>query len=296
MSGQEPRLLITGANGQLGRLVIEHLLERVPADRIVAAVRNKDTAGQIAQKVHTVVADYERPDTLGAALAGIGRVLLISSSDLSRRRIQHRNVIEAARRAGVGLLLYTSVLHADRSPLGLAADHRDTEDALRASGVPFALLRNGWYSENYAAAIPAALAHHALIGSAGDGRIASAARADYAAAAATVLASPESWEGRVLELAGDGAYTLAELAAEISERSGQRIGYRDLPQADYEAALLGAGLPGGLAALLADSDAGASRGALFDDGQQLSRLIGRPTTPMAATVAQALASAAGDHG
>ena len=292
MSSQSPQLLVTGATGQLGRLVIDHLLEVVPSERIVAMARREEAAGRhAARNVRTVIADYDQPDMLDAAVAGIDRVLLISSNDLARRVAQHRNVIDAARRARVGLLAYTSILHADASPLALAAAHRDTEDALRASGVPFVLLRNGWYSENYAARIPAALAHHGLLGSAGAGKIASAARADYAAAAAAVLASPEAWESRVLELAGDLSYTLSEFAAEISRQSGQQVGYKDLPEAEYEAALLGAGLPQGLAAVLANSDAGASRGALFDDARQLSRLIGRPTTPMATTVAQTLTAA-----
>ena len=165
----------------------------------------------------------------------------------------------------------------------------ETEDILRTSGVPFVLLRNGWYTENYMASVPAALAHNALLGSAGEGRIASAARADYAAAAAAVLATDKDWSGRVFELAGDHAYTLAELAPEVAQQSGQRVDYVNLPEAEYKAALLGAGLPDGLAALLADSDAGAARGALFDDGRQLSALIGRPTTPVAASVTAALA-------
>ena len=224
-----------------------------------------------------------------AALAGIGHGLLISSSDLGRRVAQHRNVIDAAKRAGVALLAYTSVLHADTSPLGLAGEHRDTEALLRASGLPFALLRNGWYTENHTASIPAALAHGALIGSAGEGRIASAARADYAVAAAAVLTATQEVAGRVFELAGDEAYSLPELAAEVARQSGQPLGYADLPEADHKAALIGAGLPEALASLIADSDVGASKGALFDDGRQLSALIGRPTTPMAATVAQALA-------
>ncbi|MEJ1976344.1 MAG: NmrA family NAD(P)-binding protein [Acetobacteraceae bacterium] len=170
----------------------------------------------------------------------------------------------------------------------LRDDHRATEALLRASGVPFVLLRNGWYTENYTAAIPAALAHQSFIGSAGEGRIASAARADYAAAAAAVLTTPEHWNGRIFELAGDDAYTLPDLAAEVARQSGRRVDYTNLPEADYKAALLGAGLPEDLAGLLADSDVGASKGALFDGSRQLSALIGRPTTPMAATVARAL--------
>jgi NAD(P)H dehydrogenase (quinone) len=200
---------------------------------------------------------------------------------------QHRAVIDAAKRAGVKLLAYTSLLHADTSPLGLAAEHQETEALLRESGLPHVLLRNGWYSENYAAGVPAALAHGVLLGSAGSGRIASAARADYAAAAATVLTLNDQ-AGRIYELAGDTAYTLTELAAEISAQSGKEIAYKDLPEADYKAILLGAGLPEGLAALLADSDTGASKGGLFDDSHQLSQLIGHPTTTIATSIAAAL--------
>jgi NAD(P)H dehydrogenase (quinone) len=290
MSHAQPQLLVTGAGGQLGQLVVNQLLATVPANRITAMVRSNEAAAVLAARgVQTRIADYDRSDSLDAALAGIGRVLLISSSDLGRRVPQHRNVIEAAKRAGVGLLAYTSVLHADTSSLGLAGEHRHTEVLLRNSGVPFVLLRNGWYTENYTASIPTALAHRALIGSADEGRIASAARADYAAAAVNVLTGPQDLIGRTLELAGDEAYSLRELAAEIARQSGQSVGYTNLPEADYRAALIGAGLPEALASLLADSDVGASKGALFDNGCQLSALIGRPTTPMAATVAQALA-------
>ena len=289
MPDHQPRLLVTGASGQLGKLVLDRLLETVPATQIAAMVRDANAGDDLADLgVQVRVADYTRPETLGAALTGIKRMLLISSNAIGRRLSQHRNAIEAAKRAGVGLLAYTSVLHADTSPFGLADDHRQTEASLRVSGVPFVVLRNGWYTENYTAAIPAALARGALIGSAGEGRIASAARADYAAAAAAVLTTNEDWSGRVFELAGDDAYTLMELAAEITRQAGEQVVYRNMPEADYKAALLGAGLPEDLSALLADSDVGASKGALFDDGRQLSALIGRPTTPMAASVAEAL--------
>jgi NAD(P)H dehydrogenase (quinone) len=291
MSDQIPRLLVTGAGGQLGRLVIDRLLETVPANRIAATVRNQEAAdGLAASGILAHRADYAEPATLDAALQGIDRVLLISSNDLSHRVLQHQNVIAAAKRAGVSLLAYTSVLHADRSPLGLAAAHRETEALVQASGLPFVVLRNGWYTENYLAAVPAALAHGALIGSAGEGRIASAARADYAAAAAAVLTSDQDQAGRILELAGDGAYTLAEFAAELARQSGKPVVYRNLPEAEYRAALLGAGLPEGIASLLADSDVGASQGALFDEGRQLSALIGRPTKPLAASIEEALAA------
>jgi len=281
-------IAITGASGQLGRLVIEELLKKMPAGEIVAAVRNPDRVQDLAARgVQVRLADYDRPETLAAAFRGVDKLLLISSSEVGRRLPQHRAVIDAAKHAGVKLLAYTSLLHADISPLGLAAEHLATEALLQASGVPFVLLRNGWYSENYLASVPAALQHGALIGSAGDGRIASAARADFAAAAAAVL-SRDNQAGLVYELAGDESYSLAELAAEVARQSGQPVVYQNLPEAEFKAALLGAGLPEGFAGLLADSDAGAAQGALFDDGHQLSQLIGRPTTPISVLVEVAL--------
>jgi len=281
-------IVVTGATGQLGRLVIQALLAKVPASHIVAAVRQPERAADLAALgVQVRQADYTQPATLDAAFAGAEKVLLISSSEVGQRAPQHRNVIEAAQRAGVALLAYTSVLHADTSPLGLAAEHQATEAMLRTAGLPYVLLRNGWYTENYLASIPPALQHGAFIGSAGAGRIASAARADYAAAAAEVLTQPDQ-AGKVYELAGDTSYTLAEFAAELSLQSGKTIPYVDLPEAEFKGALVGAGLPEPLAALLADSDAGAAKGALFDDQRQLSALIGRPTTPLAGLIKAAL--------
>lgn len=281
-------IVVTGATGQLGRLVIAGLLKKTAATNIVAAVRNVEKAqGLAALGVHVRHADYSQPESWDAALQGADKVLLISSSEIGQRTQQHRSVIDAAKRAGIKLLAYTSVLHADTSVLGLAAEHRETEALLRASGVPFALLRNGWYTENYAAGIPTALALGAVYGCAGDGRISSATRADYAEAAAVVLTT-DNQAGNVYELAGDNAYTLSEFAAEISRQAGRAIGYVNLPEAEYKKALLGAGLPEFLAELLANSDTGVSKGALFDDGKQLSKLIGRPTTPLAEVVKKAL--------
>ena len=292
-----PRLLVTGATGQLGRLVIEALLKTTQAAEIAGMVRKGEggpqaKAGRLEELgVQTRSADYDDPASLRSAFAGIERLLFISSSAMEGRVPQHRNVVEAARTAGVSLIAYTSILHADRSPLGLAEDHRQTEALLAASGVPYVLLRNSWYTENYMASLPAALAHDALLGAAGEGRIASAARADYAAAAAAVLVSGEDQAGRTYELAGDKAYTLAELAAEVSRQTGREIAYKNMPEAEFKAALLGAGLPAGLAGLLSDSDAGAAKGALFDDSGDLSRLIGRPTTTLSESVRQALQAA-----
>ncbi len=278
-------IAITGATGQLGRLVVEQLKAQLPAERLVALVRTPAKAADLG--IAAREADYTRPDTLAAALAGIDTLLLISSPEIGQRVAQHRNAIDAAQRAGVKRIVYTSVLRADTSPLSLAIEHKETESLVKASGLAWTFLRNGWYTENYTGSIAGALAGGAFIGSAGEGRISSAARADYAAAAVTVLTSP-GHDGKTYELAGDSAYTLADLAAEISRQSGKAIPYKNLPEADYAAALKGFGLPEGFAQAIAGWDVAASQGALFDEGRQLSRLIGRPTTLMAASVAAAL--------
>ncbi|MDK8873945.1 SDR family oxidoreductase [Paracoccus sp. SSJ] len=276
---------VTGATGQLGRLTIARLKTLLPAGEIVALARNPEKAADLGVEARAF--DYDRPETLAAALQGVDRLLLISSSEVGKRAAQHRAVIEAAKAAGVGQIVYTSLLHADRSPLSLAEEHVATEAMLAASGIPHAILRNGWYAENHTGAIPAALAHGTLIGAAGEGRISAAARADYAKAAASVLADG-GHAGQTYELAGDDGWTLAELAAELSAQSGKAIPYRNLSQQDYAAALTGAGLPEGLAGAIASWDAGAAQGALFDDSRTLSRLIGRPTATLAEVVRAAL--------
>lgn len=278
-------IAIAGATGQLGQLVVTHLKARVPAEQLVALVRSPAKAASLG--IAAREADYSRRDSLASALAGVDTLLLISSSELGQRTAQHRNVIDAAKAAGVQRIVYTSLLHADTSPLSLAPEHLETEIALQASGIPHTVLRNGWYTENYTGSVPGALAGGAFIGNAGEGKISSAARADYAEAAAVVLTS-EGHEGKTYELAGDSAYTLGDLAAEISRQTGKAIPYKNLPPAGYAAALAGFGLPGALAEAIAGWDVGASQGALFDDGRQLSGLIGRPTTPLSAVVAAAL--------
>lgn len=271
-------IAVTGATGQLGQLVINELLTTHNAQDIVAIVRNPAKAQALAQKgVQVREADYGNSAALAQALQGVEKLLLISSSEVGQRAPQHRNIINAAKSAGVQLIAYTSLLHADTSPLGLRAEHIETENDLAQSGIPFVLLRNGWYSENYLASVPAALEHGAFIGSAGDGKIASASRQDYAAAAAKVL-SLDNQAGKVYELAGDEAWTLTELAEKLSALTGKSVVYQNLSEADFAAALQNAGLPEGFARLLADSDVGASKGGLYDDSHQLSRLIGRPTT------------------
>jgi NAD(P)H dehydrogenase (quinone) len=232
-------------------------------------------------EVRTV--DYARPDTLAAAFLGIDRLLLISSSENGKRKPQHRNVISAAKDAGVGMIAYTSILHADTSPLLLAEEHRDTEAALAEAGVPFALLRNGWYNEVFTWRLPLALRHGALIGAAGAGRISSAARADFAEAAARVLASGDH-AGRTYELAGDTSFTLAELVALVSEVSGKPMAYRDLAPEAFMTAAVEAGLPEMVANIVSNTDAGIAKGALLNDGGELSQLIGRPTTSWRSTI------------
>ncbi|ELQ5981526.1 SDR family oxidoreductase [Cronobacter sakazakii] len=281
-------IAITGATGQLGQRVIDTLLNTVAAQEIVAIVRNPAKAAALSAKgVQVRAADYNDAAALTAALAGVEKLLLISSSEIGQRATQHRNVIDAAKTAGVKLIAYTSLLHADRSPLGLAEEHVATEKMLADAGIPYVLLRNGWYTENYLASVPPALEHGVFIGSAGDGKIASASRQDYAEAAVKVL-TLDNQAGRVYELAGDHAWTLRDLTALLSKETGKTVAYHNLSEADFAAALTGAGLPEGFAKLLADSDIGASKGGLFDDSRQLSALIGRPTTSLEASLRESL--------
>jgi NAD(P)H dehydrogenase (quinone) len=237
--------------------------------------------------VATREADYARPETLATALVGIDTLLLISSSEVGQRATQHRHVIQAAKAAGVKAVVYTSLLHADTSPMSLASEHVETEAMLRECGIPFTILRNGWYIENHAGSARTALAAGAFIGAASGGRIAGAARADLAEAAAIVLTTP-GHDNQVYELGGDERYTLADLAAEIGRQAGRELPYRDLGQAGYAQALQSAGVPAPFAQALASWEADAAHGALDDDSRTLSRLLGRPTTPLTVVVRHAL--------
>ena len=281
-------IVITGATGNLGQHVIASLLTSVPAANLIAAVRTPAKAADLAALgVQVRQADYNDGASLDAAFKGATKILLISSSEVGQRAQQHQNVIDAAKRAGVSLLAYTSVLRADTSPLGLAAEHVVTEAAIRAAGLPYSFLRNGWYLENHTEHLAPVLEHGVVLGAAQDGRFSSAARADYAAAAAAVLTADKPQA--IYELAGDHGFTLAEYAAEVARQSGKAIMYKDLPQADFKAALVSVGVPEGFADLLADSDAGTAKGGLEDNGKQLSALIGRPTTSLLDGVKAALA-------
>lgn len=282
-------IAVTGATGHLGRLVVEALLRRdVPAGRIVAVVRDPAKAADLAERgVEVRHGDYDRPGTLGPALAGIERLLLVSGSEVGRRVPQHQAVIDAAKAAGVGLLAYTSIPKADTTPLLLAAEHRATEELIRDSGLPYVFLRNSWYLENYTGQLAAYLAHGAIVGAAGDGLISAAARADYAEAAAVVLTG-DGHDKAVYELGGDAPFTMTELAAAVSAAAGRTIPYRDLPVAEYTKVLTGAGVPEPVAAVLADADAGVARGDLHVTTGHLTSLIGRPATGLAEAVTAAL--------
>lgn len=277
---------ITAATGQLGKLVVESLKQKVASENIVVLVRTPEKASDLG--VEAKAFDYSNKATQVEALKGIDTLLLISGSEVGQREVQHANVIASAKEAGVKKIVYTSVLHADNSTLSLAVEHVATEKNLKESGLIYTILRNGWYTENYTGSIGGALAGGAFIGSAGDGKISSAARIDFAEAAATVLAT-EGHDGKVYELAGDTAYTLTDLAAEISAQTGKTLPYANLPEAEYAKILTSFGLPEFFAQAIASSDVSASKGDLFDDSKALSALIGRPTTSLAETVKETLA-------
>ncbi|MFF6998049.1 SDR family oxidoreductase [Streptomyces sp. NPDC008313] len=286
-------IVVTGATGHLGRLVIAGLLEKVPAAEVVAVVRDQEkAAGLAAQGVTLRVADYGDPATLKGAFAAGDRVLLISGSEVGRREAQHRAVVDAAAEAGVALLAYTGVLGGPAADFRLADEHKVTEQVILDSGLPYTFLRNGWYHENYTENLAPVLEHGAVVQSAGEGRLASASRADYAAAAVAVLTG-EGHENAVYELSGDTAWSFAEYAAELSRQTGKEIVYSDVPAETHLTVLTGAGLPEPFAAILVDVDAAIGRGRLAGTSGTLSRLTGRPTTPLSDAIAVGLENVRG---
>ncbi|MFJ8215075.1 NAD(P)H-binding protein [Streptomyces sp. NPDC096033] len=282
-------IVVTAATGALGRLVVEELLTRVPAAELAVVVRDKDKAADLAARgIEVRVADYDDPASLAGAFRAGERVLLISGNELGRRVPQHTAVIEAAAAAGVAQLAYTGILGGPEADFELATEHNATERAILDSGLPYTFLRNGWYHENYTAQLPVVLEHGAVVASAGEGRVASAARADYAAAAAVVLTG-EGHLNRVYELSGDTAWSLSEYAAEVARQSGREVAYSAVPGDAHLEVLTGAGVPEDFAAVIVDVDAAISRGRLAGTSGDLARLIGRPTTPVAEAITAALA-------
>ncbi|WMI57880.1 SDR family oxidoreductase [Streptomyces rochei] len=281
-------IVVTGATGHLGRHVVRQLLEKVPADRVTAVVRDRDRAADLAALgVRIAVADYNAPESFDGVFAPGDRVLLISGNEFDKGRVrQHTVVIDAAKKAGAALLAYTSA--PSSLTAALADDHRATEEVLVGSGVPYVLLRNGWYHENYTEQLAPVLEHGAVVQAAGDGRVSSASRADYAAAAVAVLTG-EGHENKAYELGGDEAWSFAEYAAELSKQTGKEIVYTPVSTEAYTGILTGAGVPGPLAGVLAGVDAAIEKGELVVTTGDLARLVSRPTTPLAEAVAAALA-------
>ncbi|SNX63285.1 NAD(P)H dehydrogenase (quinone) [Streptomyces sp. TLI_55] len=280
-------IVVTGANGHLGRHVIEQLLEKVPADQVTAVVRSEEKGAEFAaQGVRIAVADYNAPETFDDVFAAGDKVLLISGSEVGNDRPgQHTVVINAAKAAGAALLAYTSA--PGTLSAALADDHRATEKVLLASGLPYVLLRNGWYHENYTESLAPVLEHNAVVAAAGEGRVSSAARADYAAAAVAVLTG-EGHENQTYELGGDTAWSFAEYAAELSKQTGKEIAYNAVPEEALVGILTGAGLPEPFARILAGVDVSIAKGELVVDSGDLSRLAGRPTAPLSDAIAAAL--------
>lgn len=286
-------IVITGATGNLGRHVLQVLLERdVPADEIVAAGRSIEKLEDFAaQGVRVTAMDYDDQASVTAALAGATKVLLIASSEVGKDRAgQHRTVIEAAKAEGVELLAYTSNANTEINKTILGQDHATTEAILADAGLPYALLRNGYYFENWTDQIQGTLEQGTLVGSGGNGRVNPATRRDLAEAAVAVLLG-EDQAGKVYELGGDVAFTLEEFAAEITDVTGTPVTYQDLPAAEFEALLTSIGIPEGFAQILSDSDQGLRRGDLLVEGNDLSTLIGRPTTTAADAIRTAVAAA-----
>lgn len=278
-------IAVTGATGQLGRLIIEGL-KASTSESIIALARSPEKAADLG--VESRVADYTKPETLAPALAGVDTLMFISASDIGQRVQQHLAVIEAVKTAGVKHVVYTSLLNADKTGIPFAPEHTATEAAIKESGATYTLLRNGWYSENYVGSSAGAVANGAFVGSAGDGRVSGATRADYAAAAVKVLTT-EGHENKTYELAGDIAFTLTDLAAEISAQTGKTIPYTNLPVPEYAAILKTVGLPEEMAEMFAGLELFTAADDLYSESKELSQLIGRPTTPLADVVKAVLA-------
>lgn len=284
---QAEKILVTGATGQLGALIVKHLLKALPAASVVAGGRNSARA---PSGVEFRYLDYSMPASVEAAMHGISRVLLVSGSEVGKRVAQHQAVIDAAARAGVRLLGYTSILKADDNPFLLATEHRETEQVLARSQVPYIRLRHGWYSENYASSAGMAIQFGVIRSASGNGRFSTATRDDYAAGDAALILRDDHQPGQAYELAGSTSFSKQEYAELLSRKSGKQIVVNNLTGSAYAAALMQAGLPEPVARILADSDAKSADGWLFDDSRTLEKAIGRPTVTLEQTLDAVLAA------
>lgn len=276
------KIAVTGATGNLGSLIIESALTRgVAAGDITAIVRDESKAAALSKKgVLLRVAPYEDEAALTAALQEVDRLVLVSGSEVGQRLAQHTNIINAAKAAGVQFIAYTSLLNVETSELGLAPEHLGTEQLLAESGIDYALLRNGWYWENYASAIDSGQATGKFFGAAGSARVSGAARLDYAEAAAAVVLSNDS-AGKTYELAGSPSLSYQDIADEVAKVIGRDVTYVNQSVAEYQATLESFGVPSEVAAMFAEMDPAIEKGALYSESTDLQDLIGRPTTPAA---------------
>ncbi|MHA3054742.1 SDR family oxidoreductase [Acinetobacter sp. ANC 4633] len=280
------KIAITGATGQLGECVIQFLLHSQAPENIVALVRNQDKALHFTQQgIDVRYFNYDEPASLTPALQGIDKLLLISANEVGRRTPQHQAVIEAAKHVQVKHIVYTSLLNAEHSLLSLAKEHQETEALIKQSGLNYTFLRNNWYSENYLATLPQIIEQGVLYGAAGEGKISSASRQDYAEAAAKVLSS-SGHEQKVYELAGSSSFTLSDLAHTITQIAGKTVRYQNLGTQEYTEALLAAGLPEGLVDVIVDADIQAAKGAMYSESKDLEHLIGHANTDIKSQIEQ----------
>ncbi|MFM6929009.1 MAG: SDR family oxidoreductase [Bdellovibrio sp.] len=280
-------IAVTGATGHLGQLVIAELIAKgTNPKEIIAIIRNRAKAQNLISKgIEIREADYKSEEALEKALTGVNQLVMISGSEVGQRVQQHTNIVNAAKKAHVKYIAYTSILKADTSKMLLAKEHLATEQLIQATGIPYSFLRNGWYIENYTEQLKGALEHGAIAGSAKNGKISAATRADYAAAA--VAAVKKAAPHAIYELGGE-AFTMSELAAVVSRVSGKKVEYKDLPSSEYAQMLMGFGVPQGFAEVLADSDIGITRGDLYTESTDLRNLIGRAPASLESAVQAAV--------
>ena len=283
------KIAVTGATGQLGKLVINGLLEKGDCVEIIAVVRDSKKALLLAERGAEIrVAAYGDPAALQSAFAGVDKVLLISSSEVGKRIEQHKNVIDAAKAAGVRYIVYTSAPRAATTALILAPEHKATEENIQRSGLRYTILRNNWYTENYKKQLESAKSTGVIVAAAGKGHVASATRADFAAGAVAVLLG-SGHDGRIYELGGDHAWDYNELAATIGEIIGKAVSYKPVTADALRGILKETGVSEGAAGFVVTLDTNIADGALAEVTGDLSKLIGRPTTSLRQGLIDAIA-------